>query len=52
LGALAAYSPSSETFSDDHQYAMERIAAAFAARERTSAHISLDRTVAVRSTAT
>ena len=51
LGALAAYSPSTETFSDDHQYAMERIAAAFAARERTSSHVSLDRTVAVRSTA-
>jgi putative nucleotidyltransferase with HDIG domain len=35
LGALAAYSSSTEFFSDDHQYAMERIAAAFA-RELTS----------------
>ena len=30
LGALSAYSSTGEPFSDDHQYAMERIAAAFA----------------------
>ena len=29
LGALSAYSHTGEPFSDDHQYAMERIAAAF-----------------------
>jgi GAF domain-containing protein len=29
LGALAAYSATGETFTEDHQYAMERIAAAF-----------------------
>lgn len=29
IGALAAYSATGETFSDDHQYAIERIAAAF-----------------------
>jgi LytS/YehU family sensor histidine kinase len=29
LGALAAYSATRETFTEDHQYAMERIAAAF-----------------------
>jgi putative nucleotidyltransferase with HDIG domain len=30
LGALSVYSSTGELFSDDHQYAMERIAAAFA----------------------
>ena len=47
LGALAAYSSSSELFSDDHQYAMERIAAAFA-RELTSPGTTAPWTVGVR----
>lgn len=47
LGALAAYSSSTELFSDDHQYAMERIAAAFA-RELTSANTPAPWPVGVR----
>jgi putative nucleotidyltransferase with HDIG domain len=47
FGALAAYSASTETFSEDHQYAIERIAAAFAARDRESV-VSADRSVSVR----
>jgi putative nucleotidyltransferase with HDIG domain len=50
IGAIAAYSAGSEFFSDDHQYAMERIAAAFAAREQNS-HPAARQAVSVRSTA-
>jgi putative nucleotidyltransferase with HDIG domain len=50
IGALAAYTASSDLFSDDHQYAMERIAAAFVARETTALLSPADRPVAVRST--
>jgi putative nucleotidyltransferase with HDIG domain len=49
LGALAAYTASSDTFTEDHQYAMERIAAAFALRERDLASVAADRAVPVRS---
>ena len=49
LGALAAYTAGSDLFSDDHQYAMERIAAAFAAREALPFHSS-SQTVVVRTT--
>jgi putative nucleotidyltransferase with HDIG domain len=48
LGALSAYSTSSETFSDDHQYAIERIAAAFVSRELTAAHSETQQPVVVR----
>jgi putative nucleotidyltransferase with HDIG domain len=47
LGALAAYSSSPELFSDDHQYAMERIAAAFAGG-LTSSNTPAPWTVGVR----
>jgi len=50
LGALAAYSASSEVFSDDHQYAIERIAAAFLAREQGTHPSSMKQPVGVRST--
>jgi putative nucleotidyltransferase with HDIG domain len=47
FGALAAYSAGSDFFSDDHQYAMERIAAAFAVREQSS-HPTARQAVSVR----
>ena len=49
IGALAGYTSSTEVFSDDHQYAIERIAAAFVAREASAPLQSAERTVAVRS---
>jgi LytS/YehU family sensor histidine kinase len=51
LGALAAYSSTSEIFSDDHQYAIERIAAAFVARESPATYGATERPVAVRASA-
>jgi putative nucleotidyltransferase with HDIG domain len=48
MGALAAYSSSSEVFTEDHQYAIERIAAAFVAREEP-AYPSSKQPVGVRS---
>ena len=51
FGALAAYSATSEVFSDDHQYAMERIAAAFVARDVAATHGSMNQAVPVRSVA-
>ena len=51
LGALAAYTSTSDVFSDDHQYAVERIAAAFVAREIMPSRLSTELPVAVRSTA-
>ncbi|HEV8397183.1 MAG TPA: HD domain-containing phosphohydrolase [Vicinamibacterales bacterium] len=48
LGALAGYTSSSESFSDDHQYAIERIAAAFVARHLASPQPA-ERVVPVRS---
>ena len=49
VGALAGYTSSAEIFSGDHQYAIERIAAAFVAREFNSSPTHANRAVAVRS---
>lgn len=48
LGALSAYSSTGEAFSDDHQYAMERIAAAFAQTLRDLSTASTGTAVSVR----
>jgi GAF domain-containing protein len=48
LGALSAYSSTGEPFSDDHQYAMERIAAAFAQAMRDCSTEQIKTPVPVR----
>lgn len=45
LGALSAYSTTGESFNDDHQYAMERVAAAFSMAVQ---NLSVSSAVAVR----